>query len=244
MQGTSLDEVFGTFISNLTTSQFHTMRLPLAQIPDRDLSGASFHDLSPDELIKEFSEEIPPLDTNVLQLRVTLDDYKVLKEQHKYLVNEINELEKNLKDLQTVNQNAYQATEDYTKTVLRNRILSTEEFNTLQEKQQELFAYQKETSSKCFIEYNNQIRELSSKLRKVQNNMQAYSEFIKTGVKEMVGPDTKPTSCSICFENDITHCFVPCGHTFCGGCIDKSNTKKCMNCRSDVQKTIKIFLGV
>ncbi|ESO89833.1 hypothetical protein LOTGIDRAFT_145824, partial [Lottia gigantea] len=48
------------------------------------------------------------------------------------------------------------------------------------------------------------------------------------------------SECSICFENFKTPKILPCGHTFCIGCIqrlicDKTETFPCPICQQDVK---------
>ena len=45
--------------------------------------------------------------------------------------------------------------------------------------------------------------------------------------------------CSICFNNTISHCCVPCGHTYCNECINKTNN--CYICRGNIRNKIKLF---
>ena len=45
--------------------------------------------------------------------------------------------------------------------------------------------------------------------------------------------------CSICFNNTISHCCVPCGHTYCNKCINKTNN--CYICRGNIRNKIKLF---
>jgi len=52
----------------------------------------------------------------------------------------------------------------------------------------------------------------------------------------------KEPLCSICFENSVTHAFVPCGHTFCGGCI-KRQSLSCSVCRTGVRDMVKIYFS-
>lgn len=46
--------------------------------------------------------------------------------------------------------------------------------------------------------------------------------------------------CSICLTNIISYCCNPCGHTYCSGCIFK--TENCYICRSAIISKIKIFI--
>ena len=45
--------------------------------------------------------------------------------------------------------------------------------------------------------------------------------------------------CTICYNTTITHCCVPCGHTYCSDCINKTNN--CYICRGIIQNKIKLF---
>ena len=45
--------------------------------------------------------------------------------------------------------------------------------------------------------------------------------------------------CTICFNNTISHCCNPCGHTYCSDCIDKTNN--CYICRAIIHNNIKLF---
>ena len=47
-------------------------------------------------------------------------------------------------------------------------------------------------------------------------------------------------NCSICLDNTISHCCIPCGHAYCYDCIKKTNN--CYICRSIIRKKIKIYL--
>ena len=52
--------------------------------------------------------------------------------------------------------------------------------------------------------------------------------------------NTINTKCLICFENDISSCCVPCGHTYCNRCI--SNAVNCYMCRSTIREKINIYI--
>jgi hypothetical protein len=45
--------------------------------------------------------------------------------------------------------------------------------------------------------------------------------------------------CIICLDNTISYCCVPCGHTYCYDCIDKTNN--CYICRGIIRNKIKLF---
>ncbi len=51
--------------------------------------------------------------------------------------------------------------------------------------------------------------------------------------------------CNVCMTREINSC-LPCGHTFCDGCISQTETsirqKKCSVCRATYQRPIKLYL--
>ena len=52
--------------------------------------------------------------------------------------------------------------------------------------------------------------------------------------------ENKINKCSICLDNTISHCCVPCGHAYCYDCINK--TSNCYICRGIIQNKIKLYL--
>jgi hypothetical protein len=46
--------------------------------------------------------------------------------------------------------------------------------------------------------------------------------------------------CSICLLNPVSNAIVPCGHTFCEGCIKKQNIN-CYICRETIKDRIKLY---
>jgi hypothetical protein len=258
MQGTSLEEVFGSFESSSGStgapidfynsitppSPSHRFLQRVRRPPGVDISGSTLFQIAEEQLFKGLTEEIPLLEESSLNLRATIDDYRNLKNTNNYILTELAIVEKNIEELEDAQLKINEATTKYRNAVLRNGVLTKEEYDALQGKQEELGQLQMNATTKCLTQYKQQALQLHTKLQTVTTQLSAYSDFIKTGVKEMVGSDVKPYSCTICFEKEISHCFIPCGHTFCEGCIKKSFTKKCMTCRADIQKTTKIFLGV
>ena len=255
MQGTSLDEVFGNnfgspidFEGGSFPPLFGIRRTPV--IPMRDVSGSALNQMSQQALWNSLSEELPVLDTNMFTLRSAVDDYRNLRNYRKYLSDEIDVCERNITQLEKAQNDCFISTQNYTNEVLRMGILTREEFDTIREKMNELQTLQREAADKCLNNYKKQGADLHAKLLTTNTNLSSYRDFIREGTKEMLGPDVKPNTCSICLENEITHCLVPCGHTFCLGCIDKSKGNsvvtetKCMTCRTPCKSSIKLFLGL
>ena len=52
--------------------------------------------------------------------------------------------------------------------------------------------------------------------------------------------ENKINKCSICLDNTISHCCVPCGHAYCYDYINK--TSNCYICRGIIQNKIKLYL--
>ena len=50
---------------------------------------------------------------------------------------------------------------------------------------------------------------------------------------------TSAPQCCICAQADVTHAMIPCGHTFCSGCINKQMSL-CYICRTSVRDRLKL----
>jgi hypothetical protein len=70
----------------------------------------------------------------------------------------------------------------------------------------------------------------SPKLLEIRNNI----------INELKKELEEKNKCSICFNNTISHCCNPCGHTYCTDCIDK--TDNCYICRAIIHNKIKLYL--
>ena len=57
-------------------------------------------------------------------------------------------------------------------------------------------------------------------------------------ISQVAAPNGAPTCC-ICTVADITHAMIPCGHTFCSGCINKQMSL-CYLCRTSVRDRLKL----
>lgn len=63
-------------------------------------------------------------------------------------------------------------------------------------------------------------------------------EFIS--LQSVTDMSTKEPMCAICLTDPITHAVVPCGHTFCTGCVRRLNIS-CYLCRGPVRERVKLF---
>jgi hypothetical protein len=61
--------------------------------------------------------------------------------------------------------------------------------------------------------------------------------------KESLESAASAYKCQICLTDDITHVLVPCGHTFCGTCVNQLQRNKCAMCRANIDKKIKFFVS-
>jgi hypothetical protein len=194
------------------------------------------------------SEDLPVLDKNSEFMRDFVDNYKSLRSTVLHLTKEANDQEKRLRDICS--------TLDHTHSILNNtynslgstHILSLEEMLKYEEKKKDLQDYQNELRKKIVTAMKEELLRTNKQLEVAQTNLVSYRDFVVTGVKEMVGPDVKINTCTICLENEVTNCLVPCGHTFCEGCIKKSDTGgtsriKCMTCRTSTDKVVKLYFN-
>jgi len=53
------------------------------------------------------------------------------------------------------------------------------------------------------------------------------------------GPEREPI-CGICLAEMVTHALVPCGHTYCDGCV-RRQARQCFVCRQGASQAIRIF---
>jgi hypothetical protein len=110
------------------------------------------------------------------------------------------------------------------------------------------------------IEQNNKLLYINENQNKIINDLETmhYSpklleirqNFINTLkiqledknkiINDLTIKNNKTNKCSICLDNTISHCCVPCGHTYCNDCIDKTNN--CYICRGIIRNKIKLFL--
>jgi hypothetical protein len=246
MQGTSLEEVFGSFNNSsgfpedATIGSIYGLRRA-PPISLRDLSGSTLHEIEQQRLLNSLTETLPILQPGSQLINETIEEYKSLRGNYNYLMNDITMFENNIQDLEGFEKKYLHALENYNNALLHTGVLSKEEYATLQEKCNELCDFQTICKTKCLSHYKEKVMAASATLSSVRVNLAAYKEFIKMGVKEMVGENVKVNSCSICLDKEISHCLVPCGHAFCEDCIKKAGAKTCMACRTNIQRSTKLF---
>lgn len=100
---------------------------------------------------------------------------------------------------------------------------------------------------------NGYINNITKELHEKQNNFyllhQKYKENVNK-VSELLKSNeleddiiNNETSCPICYDNKVTHCINPCGHTFCSNCVKEYGPNaECFMCRTKIQSIIKMFM--
>ena len=81
-----------------------------------------------------------------------------------------------------------------------------------------------------------QIKQLSSQaLTILETEQTKLDEFCAT-------EQDKPVLCPICRIESITHVLVPCGHTYCIGCLKSTKMETCTYCKSIIHSCCRIYL--
>ena len=79
---------------------------------------------------------------------------------------------------------------------------------------------------------------LSTKL----NNLR---EVISVGMQDLIKPeDINKKVCPVCFDREVNTVLVPCGHTYCEGCLKYGAYSRCPQCRETIQRRIKMYFTV
>ena len=96
------------------------------------------------------------------------------------------------------------------------------------------------------IEENKKLLYINENQNKIINDLETlhYSpkllEIRNNIINELKKELEEKNKCSICFNNTISHCCNPCGHTYCIDCINKTNN--CYICRAIIHNKIKLYL--
>lgn len=148
--------------------------------------------------------------------------------------------------------------------VLKNDIMKTKAvflsmLNTLEPLDEKKKKY--ETSSKQYDD--ERVELITSYMKKLEENILEVGTtlgnideqlcFIRGFFNELLN-DVVPVErrminlCSICMDKKVDKVIVPCGHTFCGNCIQQAEstilnrTKKCGICRTQYTQSINLYL--
>ena len=90
---------------------------------------------------------------------------------------------------------------------------------------------------------NNNIHDLNKQLEtkdKIIDDLKNKLEDKDIIIDDLNKQNKEINKCSICLINNISICCIPCGHTYCNYCINKTNN--CYICRSNIINKIKIYI--
>lgn len=81
------------------------------------------------------------------------------------------------------------------------------------------------------------IEYLLKRKKYIEINLKEFNNFMKM-VNET--NDLRTHLCSICYENEVNMCLIPCGHTLCENCSLKLSYN-CHSCRRNIEDRIKLY---
>lgn len=250
--GTDLSDVYGSFTS--TTPFSHLTNLPpygirgAPMVAQRDLSGSLLFQIEKLTKLNSLEEtDFPKLDITTEQLGNFIDAFKNMSAHYQYLLSEITSMEKNILEIEKSDSNFLEAMDSFESKVLTFPFHTSEHIEEYVNAKKVLQEKRKHLLYSALEAMKAQVISLTEKSSTTKSNLDIYKDFLRTGTSEMLANNIKPNLCTVCFENEIDKCIVPCGHTFCSKCVDKSQgsglLRSCMSCRSPVEKTVKIFLS-
>ena len=87
---------------------------------------------------------------------------------------------------------------------------------------------------------------IDDKILEVSEKMNAITEYINIfkltfNSLEIDKKMFNKYNCTICYDDEVKVCFMPCGHTFCKKCSEKAN-RKCFACSAAITDIKTIFL--
>lgn len=91
-----------------------------------------------------------------------------------------------------------------------------------------------------YDEIGEKLEDATSQMQKIHDFLNRYKETVS-----MCGAGNSTLlseyNCTICYEDPVTMCMQPCGHTFCTKCTEKLTTR-CFICNLPVTAKTKMFL--
>ena len=100
-----------------------------------------------------------------------------------------------------------------------------------------------------------ELADLRDKRVAIETECSALRQFIAEGIRAMKSENPGScegiNQCAICFTETVNRVVVPCGHTFCLGCLDthcngnaagRHARYPCPTCRGQMEKVIKLYL--
>jgi len=126
-------------------------------------------------------------------------------------------------------------------------------------------------TTEIFINYNNIIKEkfdkwlndnykpqlakLEEEIQSIELKLANFRKLFIFIINNFINKEELETKkiCSICFENEVDMCSIPCGHTCCSKCVISNRSirssslnnydynNNCLNCRNKIDNYIKIY---
>ena len=226
---------------NMTT---HVNGMPLPPLPFTNLSSAIQN--CPAGNISQLYDDIEPLyvsdlkdiKNNVIDILNNRSEFKdeELDDDVNYENKEIDELYEKIK---IINEEfkGYQENLHNAEVILNKEV---DKLNSNVKKLEQFIGFLENLSS---IDYEdikdiiNSINNLSTKLSNVDSFKKAKQDYIKERKNILkyiyflrkVNKMNVTNMCVVCMENQVTHFINPCGHTFCGKCLEKTLDIKDIN---------------
>jgi hypothetical protein len=112
-----------------------------------------------------------------------------------------------------------------------------------------------EYKDKWSLSLNKKLAGIKEKQDALSSEFSALRQFIAEGIRAMKSENPGScegiNQCAICFTETVNRVVVPCGHTFCLGCLDthcggnaagRHARYQCPTCRGQMEKVIKLYL--
>ena len=89
---------------------------------------------------------------------------------------------------------------------------------------------------------NNQLEAYKNDLFDIQNIVADLVPQVDVTDFTLARAAIKSMECPICATYEVTHAISGCGHTFCGGCVEKLN-KRCATCNAPFVVPVRIYFS-
>jgi hypothetical protein len=104
------------------------------------------------------------------------------------------------------------------------------------------------TTTSIINTITNEIQEIEEQIKSLRELIMPLVELIKVSMDAKLTSEERETLvggniCSVCYEKQVNRVYDGCGHTICGGCVDKINKKECHVCRTNYKKVLTLYLG-
>jgi DNA mismatch repair ATPase MutS len=84
-----------------------------------------------------------------------------------------------------------------------------------------------------------------AELNGLSTKLNHLREIISVGMQDLIKPDDiNKKVCPVCFDREVNTVLVPCGHTYCEGCLKYGSYSRCPQCRETIQRRIKMYFTV